>query len=54
MIHAAVMGYGTIGSGVAEILAQNAESRSRMAAGAGGCSEICSGFERFSRKSCGG
>ena len=50
MVHAAVMGYGTIGSGVAEILDRNSVQITE----AGGCFKICAGFERFSGKSCGG
>lgn len=47
---AAVMGYGTIGSGVVEVLDINGSSIAKRV-GRAGRDQICIGFKRFSGRS---
>ena len=52
MMNAAIMGYGTIGSGVAEILEKNKETI-RKAAGQEIALKICAGLAGIPGKPCG-
>ena len=48
MVQIAVFGYGTVGSGVVEVLEKNKDMITKKA---GTEIEVCSGFERFSGRS---